>query len=253
MNGFCSAGELIKLENEDSSVIAVIGCGGKTSLIASLANEFRHRKVLVTPTTKIFPMNDEGIILRTTQGECLSHKPVTGIQCFGELNQKTGKLEALSIHLLEEIIPKYDLVLLEADGSAGMPCKGWLPDEPVIPPFCTHTIGVVTMNALGHPADNNFVLRLPEFLKLTGLQQGEIITLKALTDMVCADNGMFRTSLGRQSIFVNLSLVAPAVEDHATLLAVEEWLEIIQEENRGRFACLAYGSVMSNFWKEVLP
>ena len=122
MNGFYSAGTLLGLE--DKAIIAVIGCGGKTSLIASLANEYRHKKVLVTPTTKMFP--------------------IEGIQCLGILNEASGKLEALKQEQLEAIIPQYDLVLLEADGSAGLPCKGWLADEPVVPAFCTHTIGVVT-------------------------------------------------------------------------------------------------------------
>jgi probable selenium-dependent hydroxylase accessory protein YqeC len=143
------------------------------------------------------------------------------------------------------MLPHYDLVLLEADGSSGLPCKGWLPDEPVVPSFCTHTIGVVTLSALGKPADSDTVQRLPEFLKLTGLRQGEPISRQALTAMVCAENGMFRRGHGRLGIFLNQA------EDPAAAIAAEQWLGAIQRENPGRFAFLAYGSARANRWNRI--
>ena len=122
---------------------------------------------------------------------------------------------------------------------------GTVPDEPVVPSFCTHTIGVVTMNALGKPADNDTVLRMSEFLKLTGLRQGEPISRQALTAMVCAENGMFRRCHGRLGIFLNQA------EDPAAAIAAEQWLESLQRENPGRFSFLAYGSARTNRWNRI--
>ena len=242
MSEFLSAGALLGLTEMLPAIIAVIGCGGKTTFIERLAHEWRHKKVLVTPTTKMFPMKGEDIVLRTRAEECLSHSAAKGIQCFGVLNETTGKLEALGQDLLETIVPHYDLVLLEADGSNGLPCKGWRSDEPVVPPFCTHTVGIVTTNALGRPADSDTVLRLPEFFKLTGLSQGETINEQALTDMVCAENGMFRTGTGRQILFVNQA------ESQAAAGTAQRWLDGIQKAYPGRFDCLAYGSARENRW-----
>jgi len=243
MSGFYSAGELPGLADEKPCIAAVIGCGGKTTFIKSLAHEFRHKKVLITPSTKIFPMNDEDIVLCATLPECLSHIPANGIQCLGILNKQTGKLQALPMMVLEEMVTHYDLVLLEADGSNGLPCKGWLPDEPVIPPFCTHSIGIVTLQALGKPADGDSVLRLPEFLQLTGLRHGEVITFQTMIDMVCAANGMFHNSTGRQWLLVNQA------EDDPD--AAQEWLKLIEQAHPGRFACLAYGSARLNSWSMI--
>ena len=245
MSGFSGAGTVLGLADEKQCIAAVIGCGGKTAFIKSLADEYRHKKVLITPTTKILPMRDKNVVLCSTLPECRSHIPVNGIQCLGLLNDKTGKLEALPMPLLEETVKHYDLVLLEADGSGGLPCKGWLPDEPVIPPFCTHTIGIVSLNALGKPADGETVLRLPEFLKLTGLRRGEIITVQSMVDMVCADDGMFHNGIGRQVIFVN------QVEEDTAAAAAREWLRYIRQAYPGRFACLSFGSARLNRWKEV--
>jgi len=235
-----NAGVLLGI-NRQLSVVAVIGCGGKSTFIETLAHECRDRKVLITPTTKMRPIRREGFVLRLTTQECASHKALKGIQCLGALNETSGKLEALPPELLESMLSQYDIVLLEADGSQGLPCKGWLPDEPVIPHYCTHTLGIVTMDALGKPADSDTVLRLPEFTALTGLRKGNAINAGALTSMVCAENGMFRTGRGRQSIFVNKA-------ENDTVLA-EGWLLNIKQTYPDRFACLAYGSALTNKWR----
>jgi probable selenium-dependent hydroxylase accessory protein YqeC len=245
MNDIYSAGTLLGLTEKVPAVIAVAGCGGKTTFIESLAQEYRRRKVLITPTTKIFPMHGSSAVLVVTREDCLSHTPVNGIQCLGVLHEKTGKLEALALKELEEIVPRYDIVLLEADGSCGLPCKGWLPGEPVIPPYSTHTVGIVTLNALGKPADSDSVLRLPEFLQLTGLRRGETITMQAMTTMVCGSSGMFRSGIGSQFIFVN------QVEETATTALAGEWLRDIQRAYPGRFAGLAWGSARDNQWETV--
>ena len=244
--GFHTAGTLLDLETGKQNIVAVIGCGGKTALISSLANELRHKKVLVTTTTKIYPMAGNDIVFCTTEQDCLKHKPVNGIQNLGVLNKASGKLEALSHDLLEKIIQLYDLVLIEADGSKALPCKGWLSSEPVIPPYCTGIVGVVSLAALGKPADENTVFRLGEFLKLTGLRQGDVITRQALTDMVNANMGMFHNSAdnstNKRSIFVN------QVEDENCAIITKEWLKGIKELTGERFFRLAYGSARMNKW-----
>lgn len=242
MSTLQSAGTILQLDN---NVVAVVGCGGKTTFISSLARQYMHKKVLITPTTKILPPYKEDIICKTTLHECQSHLPAVGVQCLGILNRGNGKLEALPDELLAQLAPQYDVVLIEADGSRGLPCKGWLANEPVIPPYCTHTVGIVTLNALNKPASADVVLRLPQFLKLTGLQQGDTITLDALTAMVCNTGGMFQHSRGKQSLFVNQA------EDEHTALLANKWLYHICTQYPNRFAHLAYGSAQTNQWKEV--
>ena len=238
-----TAGVLLDISPRQLSVIAVTGCGGKSTFIETLAVEYSEKKVLITPTAKMLPIRREDVVLCATPQECASHKALKGIQCLGTLNENSGKLEALPPELLEKIISRYDIVLLEADGSRGLPCKGWLPGEPVIPRYCTHTVGIVTMDALGKPSGSGTVLRLPEFLALTGLQEGDAITTDALTNMVCAKDGMFRSGRGSQSIFVNKA------ENSAA--SAKKWLMNIKQAYPGRFACLAYGSAQANKWREL--
>jgi probable selenium-dependent hydroxylase accessory protein YqeC len=251
------------------SVIAFVGCGGKTSLIELIADQLREKMVLVTTTTKMFPMGMNDVVLCETLEQCLGHEPKAGIQCMGLLNKASGKLEALPIKLLAETVLQYDLALIEADGSKGLPCKGWLASEPVVPPFCTHTVGIITMNPLHKVATDTTVHRLPEFLALTGLKEGEAITMQALEAMVCGSGGMFKSvgsgewgigngewgamsnEQGAISNERGRYLIVNQVEDDETARVAQAFLEGIKEKYPGRFKRLLYGSVLLDNWEEV--
>lgn len=238
-----TAGALLGIK-QAPAVVAVVGCGGKTTFAEVVAREYPCKKVLISPTAKIKPMRDADVTLCTTLSDCLVHTPETGIQCLGL--RQGEKLSSLPPDVLAEIVPGYDLVLLEADGSRGLPCKGWLQTEPVIPPYCTHTVGIVTFGALGRPADEHTVLRLQEFLTLTGLKKNAPIHALALRDMVCAADGMFKNAAGETSIFIN------RIETDSDAQKAEAWLWETGRSYPGRFSHLAYGSAQTNSWKEVI-
>jgi probable selenium-dependent hydroxylase accessory protein YqeC len=225
--------------------VAVVGCGGKTSLVELLADRLRDKKVLISTTTKIFPPKMKDIVLCENFRQCEEHEPQTGIQCMGLLNSASGKLEALSLAFLAALLPRYDIVLLEADGSRGLPCKGWLANEPVVPDFCTHTVGLVTMGALGKQAGETTVHRLPEFFALTGVGERQTITERALEAMVCAPTGMFKNSVGKRYVIVN------KVEDDAAAAVALSFLQKIKEKYPARFEKFLFGSVRHDVWQEV--
>ena len=231
------------LEISDKSVVGVIGCGGKTSFVELVAQRLSSKKVLVSTTTKMFPLKDQRVMQCQTLQQCLEHQGQPGIQNFGILNTESGKLEALPHNILHQLIEDYDIVLLEADGSRGLPCKGWLQDEPAVPEYCTHTVGILTMKALGSAATETTVLRLPEFLQLTGLGEGDTITTQALETMVCAPLGMFKNSVGRCSLIVN------QVEDEETAGIAQGFLRAIKGRYPGRFERLLYGSTHLDVWE----
>lgn len=218
--------------------VAVSGCGGKTSLVGLLAQQNAASRVLVSPTTKIRPMPHA--LLLPSAAAALAHTPKPGIQCAGEYHPETQKLHSLPPEVLAQIHPRYHLVLMEADGSRGLPCKGWLPYEPVVPSFATHTIGIITLGALGLPATETSVLRLPQFLALTGLARGAPITLEALAKMACAPEGMFRQRSGEVILFLN------QVEDAQALQHARHFTVIIQSLYPGIVHRFVIGSVHQN-------
>jgi probable selenium-dependent hydroxylase accessory protein YqeC len=233
------------LEIGEGSRVAVSGCGGKTSVINIIAREAdENLSVLISPTTKICPARDARAPLLTDRAACLAHSPRRGVQCLGVLNSETGKLEALPPADLEEIAPRYDLVLMESDGSRGLPCKGWTERDPVVPDFSTHTIGVVSAGAIGLRANEENIFRLAEFLKLTGLEEGSRVTSEAVAMMASSPDGMFRRASGRIAVIIN----------QADSAWGESLAESIAERMRalgGPFEKILAGSARENRWTEL--
>lgn len=186
----------------EHGAVAVVGCLGKTTLIELLAHELCDLKVLITPTTKIFLPTASAPVC-TSGPQCEAHPPSAGIQYAGLLDPATNKLTALPPEQLERLARRYDWVLLEADGSLHLPCKGWRDNEPVIPSFATHTLGVLPATAVGLPASAENVLRLPEFLDLTKLEEGGSITAAVMASMACAVGGMLTRAKGMRILLIN--------------------------------------------------
>ena len=164
--------------------VAIVGTGGKTALMDQLADENAAKGVLIAPTTRI----------GTDQ-----IKQRTGVSYLGRM--EGDKFAAAPLDEIEAAAQNYSLTLMEADGSKGLPLKGWAVHEPIVPAFATVTIGVIPVQALGLTANDNTVHRLPLFREQTGLSAGDAVTGAALSRMIlwCVE----RYSMGRRVIFIN--------------------------------------------------
>lgn len=127
-------------------VTALIGGGGKTTLMLHLARELREMgTVAVTTTTRIWPPTDIPIAQDAdTARELLSRE---GLACLGSPTEQ-GKL---TLPDFAEWAQLADYTLVEADGSAGKPFKGHEKWEPVLPPERNNTILVLGADGFGRP------------------------------------------------------------------------------------------------------
>ena len=141
--------ELWELLEIPAGVTAVIGGGGKTSLLRALGRELsrQHRVVLCT-TTKIYPFPDLPCARTAAELNALAGEPLicTGTDAPG------GKLTVPPVSLTE-LARIYDYVLVEADGSAGRPMKAHAAHEPVIPPEARRRLLVVGASGFGCPIE----------------------------------------------------------------------------------------------------
>ena len=153
-------------------VVSVIGSGGKTTLLSTLARELPGPVILCT-TTHILPFSEYPLISGDDAGALKAALARSRIVCLGQPG-KDGKLTApaLPFSLLRELAP---WVLVEADGSKRLPLKAHAPYEPVIPPESSHTILVV--GASGFGASIAQAVHRPErFCALTGAQPQDPVT-----------------------------------------------------------------------------
>ena len=138
--------KLCELLDIRPGVTALIGGGGKTTLMYHLARELRERgTVAVTTTTKIWPPT--GIAMAQdpdTAREILARE---GLVCLG-VPSTQGKLVSPGFEGWDALA---DYTLVEADGSAGKPFKGHEKHEPVLPPRRNTTILVLGADGFGRP------------------------------------------------------------------------------------------------------
>lgn len=141
--------ELAKLLDVHPGVTAVIGGGGKTTLLRTLGEELAERnRVLLCTTTKIFPF--PGLPCANTREELDALRREHRLLCAGTPVSGTGKLTAPSVHMTE-LVSWFDYVLVEADGSAQRPLKAHAAHEPVIPAEAGQVICVVGASGFGRP------------------------------------------------------------------------------------------------------
>ena len=153
-------------------VTAVIGGGGKTTLLSVLGRELSARgRVVLCTTTKIFPF--PGIPCAKTAEE-LAHLAGERLICTGTEVPDTGKLTVPPVSIAQ-LAREFDYVLAEADGSAGRPLKAHAPHEPVIPPEAGNVIVVVGASGFGRPI-REAAHRPERYAALCGAAQDDPVT-----------------------------------------------------------------------------
>ena len=162
--------ELRELLGVTRGVTAVIGSGGKTSLLYRLAEELRTcGTVLLATTTHIirppqYPFAETATQLRAALA-------AEGAACAGSYTPE-GKLTAPAFDGWEQAA---DFVLVEADGSKRLPAKAHEAWEPVLPPQRRRTICVLGASAFGQPI-RQAAHRPALFAQLAGVPWSAAIT-----------------------------------------------------------------------------
>ena len=160
---FCEALELPR------GVTAVIGSGGKTSLLRRLAEEVPGTAILCT-TTHIFPFSEYPVLEHPSPEELRRALTDSRVVCTGTPGPE-GKLTAPQLPM-ETLAALADYVLVEADGSHQRPLKAHAPHEPVIPSGSRRVICVVGASGFGRPI-REAVHRPERFCALTGASEDD--------------------------------------------------------------------------------
>ena len=158
----------------EKGVTALIGGGGKTTLMYTMAEELRRRgTVLVTTSTHIQRPEQYPTLLTADAAAVTAALATHGVVCVaGETAESKLCAPALSFELLAALA---DFVLVEADGSKRLPLKAHAPHEPVIPPNARRTVYVVGVDSFGHPIRE--VCHRPErYAALCGAAEDDIVT-----------------------------------------------------------------------------
>lgn len=133
-------------------VTAVIGGGGKTTLLRVLGEELAEagNRVLLCASTKILPFAGLENLTAPSEEALAEALEKRRLVCAGSPVPGTGKLTAPPVPMAR-LAALADYVLVEADGSAGRPMKAHAPHEPVIPAEANQTVLVIGASGFGQP------------------------------------------------------------------------------------------------------
>lgn len=211
-------------------IISIIGSGGKTTLLRTLAGELPDRVILCT-TTHILPFSEYPLVTdgnpQAIQLALERHRVV----CVGQPGAE-GKLAAPTIPLvrLQELAP---WVLIEADGSRQLPLKAHAAHEPVIPKENGCTVCVVGASGFGKRIDAT--IHRPElFCRLTGAEPNDLVTPEL------AARALVLEGLA-QKVFLN------QVETPEDWVLAERLSKVLSEKG----ICVFAGSLWNGFAQEL--
>lgn len=202
-------------------VTAIIGSGGKTTLMLLLAQRLPGR-VIIGTTTKIYPPTQVPVFTEVSAPEQIAAAlQEHGKICVGT-KLENGKLSAPQI-AVETLTQLADYVILEADGSKHLPLKAHLAFEPVIPACAKRRLLVVGMSGIGAPICQ--AAHRPErFAALAGKCQQAIAT-PADVAKVIEREALCDTVLCNQA---ETTLARSAAEEIASYLPVQTFACALQ-------------------------
>jgi len=194
--------------SDETRVIALVGAGGKTSLMYALASEmvFFGDWVVTTTTTKIRPpeKGQSSLLILTTEDpelkdlrSCLHQY---GHVTVGRSLLSEGKVEGISEETVNLCLKWASRVVIEADGANGRSIKAPETWEPVIPSFADLVIPVISLDCIGRSATDRWVFRLQRFLEVTGMQVNENITPEAVGRLVAHAQGAMKNVPGTAKV-----------------------------------------------------
>jgi probable selenium-dependent hydroxylase accessory protein YqeC len=210
------------------ALLSLVGAGGKTSLLFTLAGVLRDRglRVLSTTSTKIFipgPEDSPEVILG---GPAVFDKIEKGLAGHGHITWAAepipgNKLKGPSLREISAFWSRgsAEVLLVEADGSAQKPVKAPGKHEPIVPPETSGFITVIGLSALGRPLNGEWAFRPERISALTGAPLSYPLTAAVLADLLTHPEGGLKGSRPSMKVlaFLNQMDLAPSTEEALAL------------------------------------
>ena len=177
--------ELAKALDVRPGVTAIIGGGGKTTLMECLAEELSAQaRVIVCTTTHIYPEQNMPCLVSTSEAEIAAELARTRCVCVGSVSE-SGKYSAPELPF-RTLCALADYVIVEADGSKRLPLKAHASHEPVIPEEAQRVIMVIGIDGVGKTIRET-CHRSALYAQLAGVDEETVVTPQLAARVVNAE------------------------------------------------------------------
>ena len=185
-------------------LISIVGAGGKTTTMYTLASELaqRGKRVITTTTTNIYvpTQRETDTLIIGSETSALVRMVSTAWQqghCRVTVVRKVvdgEKLGGLGPEQPYELLVKSgaDVVVVEADGARHKMIKAPADHEPVVPPETNVALLVMSAEAINRPLNEEVAHRPERVAAVLGMGQGDILTPSRVARLMMSEEGGMR-------------------------------------------------------------
>ncbi len=219
-------------------LISIVGAGGKTTTMYTLANELaqRGKRVITTTTTNIFfprPSETDTLIVAAETATLLKminaawkqhHRVTVAATVIG-----AGKLAGLQPDQPYELLLKSgaDAVIVEADGARGRLIKAPAEHEPVVPPQTNVVLLTMSAEAINQPLSAEVAHRPERVAAVAGISLGDVLSPVVVARLIVSEQGGMKDVPEMAAVYV---LITHVTEERGG--AVREVAELVQGSAR---------------------
>ena len=221
---------------ERREVVAMVGAGGKTSALRLLAAELEAAgsSVIATTTTAMYVRELVAVgplVLEAEEGrvsgalrEALSARRVVAVAAGPAPGGKVTGLPAAAVDSLWEA-GLADYLLVEADGSRGLPFKAFGPGEPQVPAVTSTVVQVAGLEVIGRPLTGEHVHRAERMAEALSVPLGCEVTPRLFVDGLRLQLATLRSERLAPRIVTLLNGTDSPAAESLGLAVAEELLE----------------------------
>lgn len=207
------------LQLPSKPLISIVGAGGKTTTMYTLAAECAEqgKRVVTTTTTNIYlPKSDEmDTVIVATETSTLLKKVQAAWgqhQCITVAGRLIGaeKLGGVQLEQPYELLQRggADVVIVEADGARHSMIKAPAEYEPVVPPQTHVALIVMSAEAINQPLRAEIAHRPERIAALLGMNQGEILTPGLIASLLTHEMGGLKNIPAQAMMYVLITHVS---------------------------------------------
>jgi len=180
-------------EDARGCCIAIIGGGGKTSLLHRLGDElaFFYNKVLISSVTRSAKHGDQKVYFRDDLDKYDQELLFKDNNPLCLMNGKYGpnKFSGFEVDYLKELWQKSDLCIFECDGARNLPLKVHDDKDPIVPDYSSHVIIVVGADVVNTSVRDGMVHRPDMFCEKWNICDSENLSVEKISEIVTSEKG----------------------------------------------------------------
>jgi len=173
-------------------IVAVVGAGGKTIALFTLAIELAPSIITTTTHFGEWQVNQSDGHIVVKPGAKLPNIPGDRVVVVtGEKeNDRFGGVDAGQLNELRDLAGSREVpFFIESDGARQRPLKAPASHEPVVPDFANTVIVVAGLKGMNNPLGEEHVHRPELFSQISGLEIGKNVTVDALGRVLMHPSG----------------------------------------------------------------